>query len=125
MNKTENIKINKINSVYDGDTFRGKVEALPDWVGDNMAFRIHGIDTPEYGWRAKCKAEKELGQKAKEFTFKMLTEAKHVYIDIIDFDKYGGRYLVDVRCDALDLATELIVAGLAREYDGGKKEGWC
>jgi len=27
--------------------------------------------------------------------------------------------------DGEDLAEELFVAGLARAYDGGQREGWC
>ena len=27
--------------------------------------------------------------------------------------------------DGEDLAEELMVAGLARAYDGGQREGWC
>lgn len=47
MNKTENVKLNKIDSVYDADIFRGTINGIPDWLGDNVPFRIYGIDTPE------------------------------------------------------------------------------
>ncbi len=39
--------------------------------------------------------------------------------------KFAGRVVAHVVVDANDLAEELIVAGLARAYDGGQREGWC
>lgn len=125
MNKTENVKINNIISVYDGDTFRGEVKAYPKWFGANVGFRLHGIDTPELGWRAKCPREAELAEQAKFLTDSMLTNAKHVEFDIIKWDKYGGRILANVRADGEDIAERLLEEGLAVKYDGGKKPSWC
>lgn len=125
MQKVSNIKLNKINSVYDADTFRAKVNGLPDWIGDNMAFRIHGIDTPERGWRAKCEDEKTLEEVSRRFILEWIERGKRFEVDILDFDKYGGRYLVNFRIDGEDVASKLIEMNFAKPYDGGKKESWC
>jgi endonuclease YncB( thermonuclease family) len=125
MNKTKNIKINKIISVYDGDTFRGQVNAYPKWFGQNVGFRLYGIDTPEISWRAKCPAEAELAEIAKTFVSDYLLNAKSVEFDIVKWDKYGGRIDAIVRVDDIDLAELLIEAKLAVKYDGGKRPNWC
>lgn len=125
MNKTENIKINKVLSVYDGDTFRGKVNAYPKWFGENVGFRIFGIDTPEKGWRAKCEEERKKAEEAFELTKKLLMEAKDIRFDVVKWDKYGGRIDAVVRADGQDIAQALFDAGLAISYDGGTKQSWC
>jgi endonuclease YncB( thermonuclease family) len=125
MNKTENIKINEVLSVYDGDTFRGRVNAYPKWFGENVGFRLYGIDCPDRFWRAKCPREAELAEEAREFTLDLLTNAKHVEFDIVKWDKYGGRIDAIVRADGVDIATALKEAKLAVEYDGGKRPSWC
>lgn len=125
MNKTENIKINRIISVYDGDTFRGQVNAYPKWFGENVGFRIYGIDTPEKGWRAKCEKERLLGDKAQKLSEQLLINGKHIEFDVVKWDKYGGRILANVRVDGVDIAELLLEKGLAVKYDGGKKPKWC
>jgi endonuclease YncB( thermonuclease family) len=39
-------------------------------------------------------------------------------------DRYG-RELRQVFVNGVDVAGVMISAGLARSYDGGKKQGWC
>ncbi len=39
--------------------------------------------------------------------------------------KYAGRAVARFVVDGVDLAEELIGAGLARASDGGQREGWC
>ena len=111
-----------IESVYDGDTFRIVIPGLPVFVR-NMSIRIMGIDTPEM--TGKTDKEKTLAKKAKEFTLNALKKAKEVIIDIIQPDKYGGRYDAHVYVDGALLADALIEAGLAVEYDGGTKPSWA
>lgn len=125
MNKTEKIKINRIISVYDGDTFRGQVNAYPKWFGENVGFRIYGIDTPEKGWRAKCEKERLLGDEAQKLSEQLLINGKHIEFDVVKWDKYGGRILANVRVDGVDIAELLLEKGLAVKYDGGKKPKWC
>lgn len=126
MNKTTDIKLNKVVSVYDGDTFRGIVNAWPDWVNDNekgARFRIAYIDTPEI--RGSVPHIKDLGEKAKNLVVTKLEEAKDIRFDIIDpsYDKYG-RILVKLRADGEDIAEMLMAEGLAYPYDGKTKQEW-
>ncbi len=39
--------------------------------------------------------------------------------------KYAGRAVARFVVDGVDLAEELIGAGLARAYDDRQREGWC
>lgn len=126
MQKVLNVKLNSINSVYDPDTFTGKVNGLPDWVGDNMKFRLYGVDTPERGWRAKCENEKKLEEVGRKFLTEWIDNGKKYHVDILGFDKYGGRYLVNFRIDDEDVAERLIEMGFAKPYFGkGSKPNWC
>ena len=42
-----NITVDKIVSVYDGDTFRCNIKGWPKIAGENIAVRVKSIDTPE------------------------------------------------------------------------------
>lgn len=124
MNKLENVKLNKINSIYDGDTFRATINGYPDWLGNNVPFRIYGIDTPEKGWRAKCEYESELSIKALDFVKSMVDNGKDYRVNI-----YGrgsrGRILAELLVDDVNIGTELIEKGLAVPYNGKTKPSWC
>ena len=65
-NESESYTIEKIISVYDGDTFRADIRGLPDIIGKNIAIRILGIDTPEI--KGKCEEEKIVAIKARDFS---------------------------------------------------------
>ncbi len=41
-----------------------------------------------------------------------------------EWGKFGG-ILATVLSDGRDVAERMIEAGLARPYNGGRKEGWC
>ena len=122
MNSTESVKINTIDSIYDGDSFRATVNSWPKWM-QRFPFRLAGIDTPEKGWRAKSEYEKALGLKAYELTKSKLTSAKSVYVNIEKLGKYG-RALCIVYADGENLNELLISEGLAHEYHGGKRREW-
>ena len=81
------------------------------------------VDTPEVGHRSKCDEEKVLGNQARVFVEDRLTGAKIILLNI-DRGKYF-RIIADVTYDGVDLATEILKAGLGRKYDGGKRSGWC
>ena len=81
-----------------------------------------GIDTPEL--RGKCKAEKELARKAKQYTVTGLREAKKIELRDIQRGKYF-RLLASVFVDGVSLGDLLIREGLAVPYDGGTKKSWC
>ena len=121
MNKISNIKIDEILSVYDGDTFRGRVNAWPKWLGESVSFRIAGIDTPEI--RGSSDTVKLMAYKARDFVRDTFDAAKDIRFDIVGKDKYG-RILARVWVDNVNLAARLIETGLAYEYDGGSKQKW-
>lgn len=113
----------KVKGIADGDTINIEIKKFPKELP--LKVRLYGVDTPEYGWRAKCDSERELAQKAKEFTSKAINEAKKIYFTDIEWDKYGGRIIAKTFVDGQDLSQLLIDNNLARPYFGGKKSGWC
>lgn len=99
--------------VHDGDTIRIGSERI----------RIIGLDTPEIGSGARCPAEQQGAVAARAELERMLFRAK-VTIRRDGTDRYG-RTLAYVYADGENVARALISAGLARPYQGGKREGWC
>ena len=124
MNKVTNVKLNKINSVYDADTFRATINGIPDWLGNNVPFRIYGINSPEKGWRANCEYERNLSVEATEFIKNKIANGKKYTVNIHGLDKYG-RFLVDSYIDDINIAKELLNNNMAKEYFGGTKTSWC
>lgn len=114
----------KVIRVIDGDTIEVEAPFLPKEL--KLSVRVLGIDTPEKGGRAKCKAEADLAIKASEFTknfFEVL--GSQASFSNIEWDKFGGRVLANVRIRGDDLGDKLIAAGYARIYNGEKKKSWC
>jgi len=104
---------------YDGDTCYVVAKTLPESLR-NMSIRILGIDTPEI--RADCPS---LALQGRVFANDMFRNADNIEFHNLKWDKYGGRILADVYIDGVSYKDEIIEAGLAREYYGGKKIGWC
>lgn len=100
-------------SVYDGDTIRLGSERI----------RIVGLDTPEYGNKARCRAEALAAEQAKQELQRLLA-AGNVVLYRQGTDRYD-RTLARVTVDGRDVAPALIAMGLARPYDGGRRAGWC
>ena len=118
-----NITIDKVTSIYDGDTFRVNINSYPPIIGQNMSIRVNAIDTPEM--RGKCLKEKELARKAKKLTVSKLRGAKVVELRNMQKGKYF-RIVADVFIDNQSLANILIKENLAVPYNGGKKiKDWC
>ncbi|MBL9036589.1 MAG: thermonuclease family protein [Rhodospirillaceae bacterium] len=111
-------------AVKDGDTLAVALPGLPAALNP-VAIRVRGIDTPETGGRAKCAAERKLASRATDFTRDAVRHGRQVEFAAPSWDKYGGRIDADVWIDGTSLARQLIDAGLARAYDGGKRRGWC
>lgn len=102
--------------VIDGDTIR-------DMAAD-ITYRIVNIDTPETGSRARCVAERELGNRATQQARTLITEAGIVDVRPTGrIDRYG-RTIAYVVVDGRDLGETLIAAGLARPWRG-RREPWC
>lgn len=108
-------------SVYDGDTFTVEAENWPGhWV--HIKIRVLGMDTPEI--KTKCKSEKAMGYVTRDFAADVLGD--QVILKNIKLGSFAGRVLADVYLiDGRSFADVMISNGLARVYDGGKREGWC
>ena len=111
--------------VIDGDTYIIAAPWLPPELGKTISLRVLGIDTPEHGKKAKCKAEADLADKATAAAKDLIRKAKVVTVTLSHWDKYGGRIDGSVILDGQSIADMLIGAGLARPYNGGAKRSWC
>jgi len=100
-------------SVYDGDTI----------TIDGERIRILGLDTPEIGRGARCAAEARAAEEARDELHRLLRGAE-ITLRRDGTDRYG-RTLAYVYADGRDVAGVLIGTGLARPYDGGRRDGWC
>ena len=108
--------------VYDGDTILARV---PVWLGQDITtrIRIKGIDTPEM--HAKCKAELKKAKAAKKRLTGLILD-KTIVLTNVEYGKYAGRVLADVKTSAGDLITDILMREeLARPYEGGKRASWC
>lgn len=110
--------------IKDGDTLAVHLPGLPPTLNP-VAVRVRSVDTPESGGRAKCASERNLAERATRFTRQAVLAAGRVEFEKPSWDKYGGRVDADVWIDGKLLSDQLIAAGLARRYDGGKRPGWC
>jgi micrococcal nuclease len=114
-----------ITRVIDGDTVEIAVDFLPSPLPPKLSIRVLGIDTPEKAPRAQCEAEAELAKQASAFTKNAVASAGKIDIEILKWDKYGGRVLGYVYLDGQSLGIMLIAANLARPYKGDAKQSWC
>jgi endonuclease YncB( thermonuclease family) len=116
----------KVLRVVDGDTVQIDAPFLPKELHQTILIRIHGVDTPEKGKRAKCDYEDKLSQQAKLFVELELRNAKNVLVQLKSWDKYGGRVLGDLIIDGIPLSKKLVAQNYAVPYFGkGKKKDWC
>jgi micrococcal nuclease len=106
----------KVTDIYvtDGDTIRH----------DEETYRLMGFDTPET-FRSRCAAELKFGLEAKEYLLQRLRNGKELQLHWKGMDKYRRRLAV-LTIDGVDIAADMIEAGLAVEYHGkGKRINWC
>jgi endonuclease YncB( thermonuclease family) len=115
----------KVLRVIDGDTIEIEARFLPPELKQKLSIRVLGVDTPEKGHRAQCPQEAALAERASAYTKSLIASGQPVEIDIVGWDKYGGRILGAVRVGGQDLTQGLIANGLARPYHGEKKSSWC
>jgi endonuclease YncB( thermonuclease family) len=121
----EQMYVYKPLKVTDGDTIKIDVSKESPLIKKlRLSVRIHGIDTPEKGSRAKCKKENELAMQATKFTTDLVGN-KELLLTPIKWDMYGGRLIANVKVGGVDIAQELLKRGLARVYSGDKKKSWC
>ncbi|TXJ31141.1 thermonuclease family protein [Brachyspira aalborgi] len=108
-----------IIKVRDGDTFIIDIPNIPDVFGKNIAVRIRGIDTPELN--DSREEIRKISIQAKEELERLLLNAKEITLYNLGRDKYF-RLLASVKVDNVDVSEYLIKKGLAKKYNGGKKE---
>ena len=107
-----------IASVYDGDTFKINLNCSLAVYCEKVPVRVRGVDTPEI--KGKTAREKNLAQKAKEFTKEFLS-VRPISLSNCGRDKYF-RLLCDVQNgDGKNLARELIKRDFGYSYQGGTK----
>lgn len=113
-----------VRRVIDGDTVDLAVDLGFD-VGLALRVRLDGIDTPELRG-----ADRAAGQAARDFVVQRLPVGAPVLVRTRkDKQEKYGRYLAEVcpitadgAVDGQSINEELVAAGLATRYDGGKKE---
>ncbi|HBN92229.1 MAG TPA: nuclease [Hyphomonas sp.] len=105
---------------YDGDTFAVIAPGLPDELA-RVSVRVRGVDAPEI--KGVCVAEKEVAIRARDYAKEWLSGGYEICGP--EWGKYGGRVVADVVQESRNLAQDLIVRGLGREYNGGARKGWC
>ena len=109
-------------AVVDGDTLRVRIRI---WLGQELEtlVRLDGIDAPEIS--GKCPNERELAGRARGALAAMVVGGLVLLTDI-RHDKYAGRVVARVKDrHGGDLGDRLVVAGLARRYDGSVRRSWC
>ena len=114
----------EVKKVIDGDTFDIVIDLGFDVLKKGRV-RLYGVNTPES--RTSNLEEKEKGLAAKEFTDQWLIKANYqVKIEtIIDKNEKYGRVLAKVwDANGNCLNTDIIAAGLAREYYGVGDKTW-
>lgn len=114
-----------ITRVIDGDTVAFAAPWLLPPLKPELSIRVYGVDTPEKGFRAKCESEAQRGEAASAFTRAQVAGARDIKMELLSWDKYGGRVLGDVLLDGESLRKKLIAQGYAREYYGEAKQSWC
>ena len=102
--------------VVDGDT-------LEDMASD-ITYRLVNIDTPETGSRARCTAERNLGDRATAAARALISQARRIELNATGrIDRYG-RTIAFVVIDGQDMGETLMAEGLARPWRG-RREPWC
>ncbi len=115
------IRISKLLSIHDGDTFKVDIDDYPPIIGKNIAIKIANIDTPDLN--SKDPELKMKAYKAKIFTKNFLENGSVVILKNIKRDKYF-RLNADVIVDGKNLGDELLKNKLALPYNGNKKPKW-
>jgi endonuclease YncB( thermonuclease family) len=108
--------------VIDGDTFEARVHL---WPGLDMSTRVRlrGIDAPEM--KSACAEEPRMAEAAGEALRALLADGDVVIFNIGP-DKYNGRVVADAATRRTpSVAGALLASGHARQYQGGRRTGWC
>ncbi len=100
--------------VVDGDTIRM----------DGDSWRLVGLDTPET-YKPRCDFELALGQAATARLRELMASGRVVEVIRLPGRDRFDRGLARLYIGGENIADILISEGLARAYDGGRRESWC
>jgi len=109
----------RIVRIIDGDTL--VVDAHP-WPGQavRVSVRLRGIDTPER--RSRCKSERLAADRARVELERLVEGIETLELINVSGGKYYGRVLADIKAGPRDIASAMLDSGLARPYQGGKRQ---
>lgn len=110
-----------MESNYDGDTITVNITDYPPLIGEHIAVRINGIDTPELHGTTGALHDKAV--QAKSLVASMCPAGSVITLKDVGRDKYF-RIDAEVLCSGVNVGQKLIDAGLAHPYDGGTKTKW-
>ena len=116
-----NVRVSRIVSVYDGDTFRADIAEYPAILGRNIGVRLNHVDTPEM--KDKDPEIRKLAVDARDFVIQKFGSAKVIELKNIERGKYF-RIVADVYLDGVSLADLLLKNKMGLPYDGGAKTAW-
>lgn len=109
-------------SVYDGDTMTVSIFGVHPLLGEQIPVRVRGVDTPEMkDERPEIHA---LAVQARDAVRAWCPIGSTVELVGVGRDKY---FRIDAKpiCGGVDIAAELVRAGLAHgDYEGGTKVAW-
>lgn len=108
--------------VLDGDTIEVNVHLWPG-LTKKTKVRLLGIDTAEK--RSKSDCERKLAARASAFSRGWLDSARKIQLVNIKPGKFTGRVLANIETENGLLSDALIEVGLAKPYNGGKRQPWC
>lgn len=125
----------RLSDLYDGDTMT-VVVSFDGKELESLIIRIWGMDCPEMkgptkkaGQEAKDEALRFLGasgvigKPARKQTRDWFNQnAVMIDVEFVPVKEKWGRYLAKVSINGKDLAGHLVGKGLAKAYDGGKKD---
>lgn len=105
---------------------RARGDADTIWI-DGTKYRVHGIDTPEKGDKAKCDQERARAAIANAYIETITQDAVLSVTREYGPDRYG-RTVADISINGRDWAEWLVADGFAQrwDYDGGEpRPTWC
>lgn len=108
--------------VVDGDTFEARVHI---WPGLDLTTRVRlrSIDAPEL--KAKCEPERLRAEAARD-TLRTILNERDVSIWSVGPDKYFGRIVAEASTRKTEnVSAAMRGRGVARDYAGGRRTGWC
>ena len=106
-----------VTRVVDGDTLHLTC------AGTRHKVRLLGFDTPEVS-RPGCADEAAAGARATEVLAALVATGPVTDVRFDGQDRYG-RDLGALAIGGRDVAAVMLASGLARPYQGGRREGWC